>query len=112
MATKTLVGRLQANGRVSSRHLVLPPEQYATLTGLRESNATWSSCTSFIGRSKAAAQTGSVRSVLKSWRATTCPSASRSTIVCGRQSTSSVRLLGHIVHDGPLWQGSVGDSVL
>ena len=33
-----LLARLHANAQVSSRHLVLPLEQYATLSGLRESN--------------------------------------------------------------------------
>ena len=33
-----LLARLHTNARVSSRHLVLPMEQYATLTGFGESN--------------------------------------------------------------------------
>jgi alkylresorcinol/alkylpyrone synthase len=33
-----LLGRLHENAHVSSRHLVLPLEQYATLTGFRQSN--------------------------------------------------------------------------
>src|ERR1035437_7955812 len=35
---RALLGRLHANAKVSSRHLVLPLEQYATLSGFRESN--------------------------------------------------------------------------
>ena len=35
---RALLERLHANARVSSRHLVLPLEQYATLPGFRESN--------------------------------------------------------------------------
>ena len=35
---QALLARLHANAQVSSRHLVLPLEQYATLTGFRESN--------------------------------------------------------------------------
>ena len=35
---ESLLGRLHANSRVSSRHLVLPLEQYATLPGFGESN--------------------------------------------------------------------------
>jgi alkylresorcinol/alkylpyrone synthase len=35
---QTLLAQLHANARVSRRHLVLPLEQYPTLTGFRESN--------------------------------------------------------------------------
>lgn len=35
---RALLGRLHANAKVSSRHLVLPLEQYATLSGFGESN--------------------------------------------------------------------------
>jgi len=35
---EALLGRLHAHSRVSSRHLVLPLERYATLPGFRESN--------------------------------------------------------------------------
>jgi predicted naringenin-chalcone synthase len=35
---QALLGRLQANAKVRSRHLVLPLEHYAALPGLRESS--------------------------------------------------------------------------
>ena len=35
---QALLGRLHAHAQVSNRHLVLPLEQYATLTGFRQSN--------------------------------------------------------------------------
>ena len=35
---QALLGRLHSNAKVSSRHLVLPLEQYATLGGFKESN--------------------------------------------------------------------------
>jgi alkylresorcinol/alkylpyrone synthase len=35
---RAVLGRLHANAQVASRHLVLPLEQYATLTGFRASN--------------------------------------------------------------------------